>query len=179
MSDCRIPAVVTAVCSSVLVTLSLAEAQGTQDATLSARHDSLKRVLRTLDEDTSTRYVAAFRDLNDDGTPEAIVYLIGRKWCGSGGCNTLILTRDGASWRVVATITITRPPIRVLRDSSNGWHSIGVWVQGGGVQPGYEAELRFDGETYPRNPSALPARRSKTPTGEVVIPSAQNGTPLY
>ncbi len=180
VSRCRIVALTAVVCSALLVATCLAKAQRKPDATPSAAEESLKRFLQTVDENKKTRYVAAFRDLNSDGTPEAIVYLIGTKWCGSGGCNTLILTRDATSWRIVAKITITRPPIRVLTKTSNGWRSIGVWVQGGGIQPGYEAELRFDGKTYPRNPSVPPARRLKgKPAGEVVIASAQDGTPLY
>jgi hypothetical protein len=141
---------------------------------------SLKRFLQTFDDDKTTRYVAAFRDLNNDGKPEAIVYLISKEWCGSGGCNTLILTRDDDSWRIVTNITITRPPIRVLRKTSNGWHDLSVWVQGGGIQPGYEAELQFNGKTYPRNPSTPPARRlaGEVP-GEIVVPSSQGGTHLY
>ena len=174
-----IAAVLVVVCSSVLVIICLAKAQGTSDEPLSTQQESLKRFLQSLDKSKSTRYIVAFRDINDDGIPEAIVYLIGRNWCGSGGCNTLVLARDGTSWRIVATITITRPPIRVLPDTSNGWHSIGVWVQGGGIQPGYEVELRFDGKTYPKNPSVPPARRLEKSTGEIVIPSAENGTPLY
>src|SRR5438128_5047455 len=179
VSERRIVALLAAVCSSLLVIICLAEAQGTPGAPLSAQQESLKRVLQSLDDSKSTRYIAAFRDINDDGIPEAIVYLIGREWCGSGGCNTLVLARDGTSWRIVATITITRPPIRVLPDTSNGWHSIGVWVQGGGIQTGYEVELRFDGKTYPKNPSVPPARRLEKSTGEIVIPSAENGTPLH
>jgi len=161
------------------VIICLAKAQGTSDEPLSTQQESLKRFLQSLDKSKSTRYIVAFRDINDDGIPEAIVYLIGRNWCGSGGCNTLVLAREGTSWRTVATITITRPPIRVLPDTSNGWHSIGVWVQGGGIQLDYEVELRFDGKTYPKNPSVPPARRLKKATGEIVIPSAENGTPLH
>ena len=80
------------------------------------------------------------------------VYLLGNRWCGSGGCHTLVLKRKGVSWSIVTKIRIARTPIRVMPDMSNGWHSIGVWVQGGGVQPGYEAELRFNGASYSREP---------------------------
>jgi hypothetical protein len=62
----------------------------------------------------TTRYQAAFVDLNGDGTPEAIVYVTGSARCGSGGCTTLVLARGGSSYRVVSQIPITRPPIRVL-----------------------------------------------------------------
>ena len=71
-----------------------------------------------LEDQKTIRYSDAFVDLNGDGKKEAIVYLLGRAWCGSGGCNTLILARDGASWKVVGHITITRPPIRVLSSTS-------------------------------------------------------------
>jgi len=152
----------------------------------SAAQESLKTFLQhylrggSRDDDKTTRYFVALVNLRTDGTQEAIVYLTGNGWCGSGGCNTLILVRDGSSWRVVTNITITRPPIRVLSNTSNGWHNIGIWVQGGGIQPGYEAELRFDGKTYPKNPSTPPARPLEgKAAGEVVVPSSQVGTPLY
>jgi hypothetical protein len=169
----------TAMVLSVLISACATKTQG-PDSTSAAAEESLKRFLQTLDDNKATRYIAAFRDLNGDGIPEAIVYLMGNSWCGSGGCNTLILAREGSSWRIVTNIRITRRPIRVLTNESHGWRSLGVWVQGGGIQPGYEAELPFDGKSYPRNPSVPPARRLEgNPEGEVVIPSVQDGKPLY
>jgi hypothetical protein len=120
--------------------------------------ESLRLFLNNWDEDISDQYTANFYDLNDDGIPEAILYLTGNQWCGSGGCTLLILQRAEKSWRVISQITICRPPIRVLTEVSNGWHDISVWVQGGGIQPGYEAKLTFDGKTYPKNPTVSPAR---------------------
>jgi hypothetical protein len=135
---------------------------------------SLRDFLHSLDEGLKDRFVAALADLNSDGTPEAIVHLTSSDWCGSGGCTTLVLARDSDSWKLLTKITITRPPIRMLTTKSNGWHSIGVWVQGGGVQPGYEAELRFDGKTYPTNPSNPPAKPSVgNADGEAVIPAGR------
>src|ERR1035441_5966680 len=133
---------------------------------------SLQAFLRSFDSDLKGRFVAAFADLNGDGRLEAIVYLTSNDWCGSGGCTTLILTRDGNSWKLLTKVTITRPPIRALTRKSNGWRSIGVWVQGGGIQPGYEAELRFDGKTYPQNPTTPPARPlAAKAEGETLIES--------
>ncbi len=142
--------------------------------------DSLRRFLRNFDHDETTRYVATFRDLNGDGVPEAVVYLMSRNWCGSGGCNTLILKRDRGNWKLITNVPITRPPIRILITKSNGWQNIGVWFQGGGIQPGYEAELRFDGKTYPKNPSTRPARHLfKKVEGEVLVAPTADGVPLY
>lgn len=104
---------------------------------------------KQLDDDKTTKYLYAFVDLNGDSTKEAIVYLVGRWWCGSGGCPTLILTPTGSSYRIVSSILITRPPIRMLTSVSNGWHDISVFVQGGGVSPDHEAKLSFNGKTYP------------------------------
>ena len=173
-------AIAVLICSGLLVAVSIGNAQQGAATPITEATDSLKKFLRTLDDDRTARYVLAFRDLNGDGTPEAIVYLISKKWCGSGGCSTFILTQNGSSWRIVAKILVTRPPIYVLSNMSKGWHSIGVWAQGGGVQPGYEAQLRFNGKTYPVSPFVSPVRRLEgKPMGEVVIPSAQDAKLLY
>jgi hypothetical protein len=143
-----------------------------KDAAASERN-SLRVFLESFDSDLKDRFFAAFVDLNGDGKPEAIVHLTSTAWCGSGGCTTLILVRDGNSWRILTMITITRPPIRVLTTKFNGWRSIVVWVRGGGILPGYEAELRFDGKTYPTNPSIPPAiRTAGKAKGEIVVPSS-------
>lgn len=162
----------TAMVFSLVLYACATKAQKRNDTSLAEA--SLKGFLQTLDRSNTTRYIATFRDLNDDGTPEAIVYLLGSNWCGSGGCDTVILERDGSSWHVVTYISLTRPPIRLLATTSHGWRSLGVWVQGGGIQPGYEAELLFNGKSYPKNPSVAPVHplRGKT-DGEVIISSVQ------
>jgi len=148
----------------------------TQATEMSVRHF----LQRTLERDETTHYVVAFRDLDGDGASEAIVYLIGHPWCGSGGCRMLVLKRTDDSWKVVVHTTVTWPPIYVLSNTSHGWRSIGVWVQGGGIQPGYAAELAFDGTTYPSNPTRPPARRLEgKPAGDIVITDIQQAKPLY
>ncbi|MFZ3201855.1 MAG: hypothetical protein WA175_11985 [Candidatus Acidiferrales bacterium] len=69
-----------------------------------------------------------------------------------------------------------RLPIRVLATKSNGWYDISVRVQGGGIQPGYEAKLSFDGKTYDNNPSVSPAERlTQKLAGKTVIPASLLG----
>ncbi len=166
---------------AVLVDVNRAQTAAQTFATTSEVEDPLRAFLRT-DLRRSTgrnaermRYFDAFVDLNGDGKLEAIVYLTGRNWCGSGGCTMLLLKPKGSSFAVITRVTIVRPPIRVLNSTSNGWHNLAVWVPGGGIDPGYEAELRFDGKTYPTNPSVPPARRlTRRATGERVIVPARN-----
>jgi hypothetical protein len=157
-----------------------------QGPATSPLEDSVKRFLQDylrtagFGDDHTTRYYASFVSLSDRGKQDVVVYLTGRSWCGSGGCTTLILAPKGSSYRVVTRITISRPPIRVLATRSNGWHDISVQVQGGGIQPGYEVQLPFDGKTYPRNPSTPRARRlTEKVSGEVLVPPTSEGKPLY
>jgi len=154
-----------------------------QPAPSSAAEESLQRFVREYvkDYEKGTRYFRAFVDLDGHGRNAVIVYLVGRDWCGTGGCPTLILAPEASSYRLVGEISITRPPIRVLGATSEGWRDLAVWVEGGGIHPGYEAELRFNGKRYPSNPSMPPARRlTGKVAGEVVISAApiEAGKPL-
>jgi hypothetical protein len=132
------------------------------------------------DYDKTTRYTAAWVDLNGDGTPEVLVHMSGRFWCGTGGCPLLILERQKSGYRLVTKATIVHRPVRVLNSRSHGWRSIGVRVHGGGIIKGYEAELRFDGRRYPSNPSMPPARRlERKVEGEIVIDYSDPDPLLY
>ena len=165
----------------VLYTLLAATAQST-----SGSEENLKKFLQKYEGNPSsaaertTRYAAAFVDLRNDGTQEVIVYLMGPAWCGNGGCSSLVLAPQGESYKVITKTTVTQLPIRVLSTKTNGWHDLGVWVQGGGIQPGYEARLRFNGKKYPGNPTVPPAQKLKNKVeGKEVIPAQAKGTPLY
>lgn len=134
----------------------------------------------TSPDERTTRYAAAFTDLNGDGKDEIIVYLMDAKWCGSGGCSTLILAPRDSGYILITRTSVTQLPIRVLSTKTNGWHDLGVWVQGGGIRSGYEAKLRFNGTKYPSNPSVSPAQRLRTNAeGKVVIPAHARGIPVY
>lgn len=124
-----------------------------------------------------TRYSVALTDLDGDHRPEAVVYAVAMAGggeadlCGSGGCDLYVLSLSPTGYRKVTAISISRPPIRVLPTITHGWHDLGVLVAGGGIIPGYEARLRFNGRTYPSNPSILPATHLKGPAGKVIIKS--------
>jgi hypothetical protein len=154
-----------------------------QDNVQAGRDASLKKALRAWDkddDDRSVRYIVGFYDLNGDGKDEAIAQLLNSSWCGTGGCTTLVLVRRGDSWRVISDISVVQLPIRVLARTSHGWHSLGVWVQGGGIQPGYEAEIPFDGRKYANNPTLPPAVAIRATEGEIILPNdLRMAKPLY
>ena len=135
---------------------------------MSTKHPSIEEV-------REVRYLHVFVDLNGDGSNEAITYLLGSSWCGSGGCPTYVLSFSRGHWSFVSKIVATNPPIRVLTSVSNGWRRIAVRVRNPGL-PAHEVELRFNGKTYAWG-SMRPSVGSAP--GEVVIPSLEGATPLY
>lgn len=115
------------------------------------------------------QYRAAAADLNDDGTPEVLAYAEGAEHCGSGGCDLYVLSRSPRGWRLVSRMSVTRPPIRLLRSKHHGWHDLGVHVAGGGILPGHDVQLRFNGTRYPGNPSLLAPRPATAAQGRILL----------
>lgn len=115
-------------------------------------------------------YFSGNADLDRDGRMETIVYLAGPMVCGSGGCNTLVLANGPGGPEVVSEISVSRPPIRVASEATNGWQDIIVHVAGGGIASGYDARLPFDGSRYASNPTVAPAQKlDEIVPGETVI----------
>ena len=112
-------------------------------------------------------YAAAGEDLNGDGRAEVVVHIRSRYYCGTGGCNAMVLTPDFEGYRVVMDASVTRTPIGVLESETRGWRDLTVSYSGGGYASD-TALMRFDGLSYPSNPTVPPA----TPTdrrGEVLL----------
>lgn len=137
-----------------------------------ARESSVADFVRKFASSEETpRHRAAFFDLNDDGIDEAIVYLTDRDWCGSGGCTLLVLRKLLSSWQLVSKTTVVNTPIRALNDKAHGWRTLTVTVRGGGVGRPHEAALRFDGHSYPTNPSdPIQLPKAHPQSGKVLIP---------
>ena len=101
---------------------------------------------------SDARFAIAFSDLNDDHRPEAVVHLVDRDHCGSGGCTTLILTEGSNGWRLIGRMSVSRLPIYRLPTRHNGWFDLGVSVGGGGIQSGLRA-VRMGKGRYSSNPT--------------------------
>jgi hypothetical protein len=91
----------------------------------------------------------------------------------------LILEPTESAFNLLGRVTIVQLPIRLLPSANDGHPDIGVLVQGGGIQSGYEAVLSFHGKSYPSNPSVPPARKSTAVRGKVIIATTQDSVPLY
>ena len=122
-------------------------------------------------------------DLNGDGADEIIVHVVGPMICGTGGCDTLVFTQRTSGHEIVGEIAVTRPPIRVSTASTNGWRNLIVHISGGGIQPGFDGEVPFDGAAYQSNPTApMVAPAADLDAAQIVIPEFEtltDGTPLF
>jgi len=135
------------------------------DATLEAK-------LRTMysSDDGEVRYFLKWFDLNGDGVPEAIVHVSGPGVCGTSGCDTHIFAKRGNGYALISTIGLSRPLVIAGPRRSHGWRNLIVFVVGGGIVRGYYVELRFNGKTYPDNPTVKPAKQlTGRPRGAVLI----------
>ena len=82
-----------------------------------------------------TRYLDAQVDLNDDGRPERLVYVIGPLACDAAGCPLLVFSTVG---RLITDLGQVHAPIHVSKTRTNGWRDL--WVRG--------AVSRSDGHLY-------------------------------
>ena len=126
--------------------------------------------------DLTTRYSYAYVSLHDDAK-DAVVYITGDGWCGSGGCTALILERNGPSFRVVQKLSLARLPIYVLPTRTKGWHDMAMPVAGGGVVSGYIGLLRFNGKKY--WPVAPSSKSQVPPKGAAPLRLMRVGSLLY
>lgn len=124
-----------------------------------------------------SRYVYAGHDLDDDGTPEVFVYLLGGMSCGSGGCQLALLQATGRGYRLVDDFPIARLPVTVLGAVSAGWRDL-LKPESGGGAPRTVVRYAFDGSEYVERERVAPdqaPRGTDLLTGTV---SFDGGAPL-
>jgi hypothetical protein len=105
-------------------------------------------------------YKVALADLNGDQYQDALVLMTGSYWCGNAGCNLLVFkgTDKTAGFQFVSDSTLVRDPIIVSDTVTNGWHDLIL-----DVKSVSNVALKYDGKTYPSNPSMI----DPLPTGTV------------
>jgi len=104
-------------------------------------------------------------DLNGDGQDEIITYV---DWCGSGGCSLLIFEGHNNGWRFLSKTTLVRSPFFLASSSHARWQDLLLEVSGGGAKASLRL-LRFDGLSYPLNPSLQPEAPQPAPLSGVTF----------
>lgn len=128
------------------------EALGNEALDRAVRH----YILPFTEAPDDTTWKTRWTDLNGDDLPDALVYVAGPDWCGSGGCTLLVfeaVTGPDADelgpYRPAAEVSLVTGPVLVADPGPDGWRDLVVHDTGGDLRV-----LRFDGETYPGSPSA-------------------------
>jgi tetratricopeptide (TPR) repeat protein len=103
----------------------------------------------------NVRYYYNKVDLNEDGNPEIFAYLVGSPVCGTGGCSGAIFKQENGEYRLLSTFSLVNNPVIVSNSKTNGYRDIIMHVFGGGIES-FFARVKYDGTTYPRNPSIQP-----------------------
>jgi heat shock protein HslJ len=116
-------------------------------AILAASPDYTREIVNVGGTNRRGRYIYSRVDLDNDGDDEVFVYLLGSIFCGSGGCNLQLFTRETGGYALVNEFPITRTPVIVASEMTNGWKDIWRYRSGGGRPANYIAG-RFDGARY-------------------------------
>lgn len=102
------------------------------------------------------RYIFQPLDLNCvESTGITLVYLMGSQVCGTGGCTMLVLQSTAIGYELISRISAIQQPVIVSNQQTNGCPDLIVYTAGGGLAPAYR-RLRFNGSTYPTNPTMEP-----------------------
>jgi hypothetical protein len=130
--------------------------------------DVAAAVNAALEGDFDARYFDARVDLDGDGRDEVLAYVAGPMVCGTGGCPLFVFTPGDGAYQQVARILVVQVPVRVSTQSTQGWRDLVVGIAGGGIPAG-NAVLKFDGTTYPSNPTVPPAEPAGSLEGTEVL----------
>ena len=87
-------------------------------------------------------------DLNGDGNKEIFVGLSGPYFCGSGGCSVMLLTSKGEA---ITYFSVTNYPLVIGNTKTNNRNDLIL------MSSGKYHLMKFNGKTYPSNPSMAPA----------------------
>jgi len=109
-------------------------------------NDLLKDDLKSMTKD-QRKFQYEEVDLNDDGKKEYLVGFKNSYFCGSGGCTFYLLNNNGS---VITIFTVSDAPFIALKSKTNGWRDLLV------KSDGVLRSLKFNGKTYPKNPSMAP-----------------------
>lgn len=98
-------------------------------------------------QDNDKKFIQFEYDINNDGKKEIFVGLTGPYFCGTGGCTQFILNEDGTQ---LAHFTVSDYPIVIDGNKTNGYSDLFIY------SGGKNRIVKFDGKTYPSNPSTQP-----------------------
>lgn len=130
-----------------------------------------KAIVKAFDleqNEDNVRYYYNKVDLNEDGNPEVFVYLVGPYVCGTGGCSGAIFKLENGEYKLLSRFSLVRNPVIISKTKTNGYRDIIMHVFGGGIES-FFAWVKYDGKTYPSNPSVQPKVEPGTKVGGIAV----------
>lgn len=106
-------------------------------------------------------------DLNGDQKKEAMVYLISPGFCGSGGCNLLVLSVEN---KLITEMTVFKPPL-CIQQQDNKWAVLWVKYRGKAIP------LVYKNGVYPTNRTVVDRKANDFPKDTWEVPF--DSLPLY
>lgn len=97
-------------------------------------------------DDNSKKFIFFEYDLNEDEKKEILVGLTGGYFCGTGGCTQLLLDDRG---NVITQFSVSGNPVVIDTNKTNGWKDLFIY------SGGKYRIVKYNGKTYPSNPSTL------------------------
>lgn len=99
-------------------------------------------------------------NLDTDPGEEVFIRFMSPYFCGTGGCNFLLLDED---LDLVTRFTVLNPPLFIEPVLKNNWKVILVKSEG------EWKELAFQGDGYPTNPSVVAKAPYDAPSGNAMV----------
>jgi len=105
----------------------------------------------------SSTYNFVRYDLNGDKRRDAVIVIKSPYgyWCGTHGCVMLVMKAHNNGFTLVNSIQPIREPIFLAKSKTNGWNNIIVKLSGRMNEKAKNVMLRYNGRTYPKDPSNL------------------------
>lgn len=122
-----------------------------------ALRSAVMSFLKSSGAPVSSSYAFTRVDLNGDRRRDAIVLFKTPYgyWCGAHGCTMLVFKAHDTRFSMLSSIQPVREPVYVSYGQTNGWNDLIARVSGR-WDKAKNVALRFDGSSYPANPSNQP-----------------------
>lgn len=134
------------------------QGHGPDPGSVEAERAKRFQIKRECERLPALRYTWSRVDLSGDGRPELVAHVLGPMACGTGGCPLLIFQEPRAGrLELITRMSLFKDPLIVSETRHHGWKDLISRVRVDAAH-GYYALLRFDGNSYPTNPSVPPAR---------------------
>ena len=137
-------------------------------AILAASPDYTQEAVESMGETGRARYLYSRVDLNGDDRDEVLAYPLGSIFCGTGGCNLLLFTETEGGLSLVNDFPISRTPVVVSPEKTEGWNDL-FRAESGGERPPRTCAMP---STAPATWRGSACRRSRPPRARPSSPAS-------